>query len=810
LNLWNDFRYALRTLRSSPGFAAVAVITLAFGIGATTAMFSVSDAMLWKPISLPHLETLAMVLGRVPAEPNSWDNLTPADSADIVRQVKTLDGIASYEEGMANVAGSSGQPQRALQALVTANFFDVMQVQPAVGRGFQSGEDQPGRDREVILSYGFWQRAYGGDSSIVGKNLRIDDQDCVVTGVMPSSFDFPLATEVWSPMALTDAQRASRTSQNLVNVARLRSGSTIPQASAELDAISKRLQEAYPKTNTKRSFMLWPINRFLVDGDTRQYVLMCLISVIFVLLIACVNVANLQFARATGKLREVALRTALGASRVKVVVQLITESMLLSLSGALLGLGVAKWGLDLIRANMPPEVARYILGWGSIALDMRTLGFTVLAAIASGILAGLAPALQCSRPNLTDALKEGGRGSSVGRSRHLIRNILVASETALAVVLLVGAGLMVRGFRNQIDSGRQLEPESLLTLRLAITDNKYPEPHRRADFYREVIDRVNRLPGVQSAAVATAMPYSNHSEGRFVTIEGRPVDPGDQPWATFQSVSPKFFATLLLPLREGRFLSDGDGPESPRVVVINQRFAETYWQKQSAIGKRFKLSTADAKNPWLTVVGVVANYAHNPYDRTPRRMMFLPMAQSPTLWMDMGVRTAGDPLLMAPAVLAAVRSVDPEVPASAVQTLAKSIHNSAIGLNYVAALMGVFGTIALILAAVGVYGVMAYLVSEQTHEIGIRMALGAARENVMVMVFRRGMLTIVAGLLVGLPIAWWMARFLVSSLIYGVTATDPATFISIPLTLIATAALAIYIPARRAMTIDPIIALRYE
>ncbi|HUA61398.1 MAG TPA: ABC transporter permease, partial [Verrucomicrobiae bacterium] len=258
MNLWNDFRYALRTLRSSPGFAAVAVITLAFGIGATTAMFSVSDAMLWKPISLPHLETLAMVLGRVPAEPNSWDNLTPADSADIVRQVKTLDGIASYEEGMANVAGSSGQPQRALQALVTANFFDVMQVQPAVGRGFQSGEDQPGRDREVILSYGFWQRAYGGDSSIVGKNLRIDDQDCVVTGVMPSSFDFPLATEVWSPMALTDAQRASRTSQNLVNVARLRSGSTIPQASAELDAISKRLQEAYPKTNTKRSFMLWP------------------------------------------------------------------------------------------------------------------------------------------------------------------------------------------------------------------------------------------------------------------------------------------------------------------------------------------------------------------------------------------------------------------------------------------------------------------------------------------------------------------------------------------------------------------------
>ncbi len=810
MRIWNDVRYGLRTLRSSPGFAAVAVITLAFGIGATTAMFSVSDAMLWKPISLPHLETLAMVLARIPGEPGSWNSTTPADTADILRQAQSFEGIASYQEGMANVAGSSGDPQRAIQALVSANFFEVMGVQPASGRGFQTGEDQPGRDREVLLSYRFWQRAYGGDPKMVGRTLRIDDRDCVVAGIMPSSFDFPMATEIWSPLALTAEQRDSRVSQSLVNVGRLKPDRTIQQATGEMDAIGRRLEAANPKTNKNRSFMVWPINRFLIDGDTRQYVLMCLISVIFVLLIACVNVANLQFARATGKLREVALRTALGASRTKVIVQLMAESVLLSLAGALLGLLVAKWGLDLIRAGMPPEVAQYILGWGSIALDWRTLGFTALAAVASGVLSGLAPAWQCSRPNLTDALKEGGRGSSVGRSRHLIRNILVASETALAVVLLVGAGLMVRGFRNQVDSGRQLQPESLLTLRLAITENKYPAPHNRAEFYREVIDRVNRLPGVQSAAAATSMPYSGHSNNRLITIEGRPVDPGDQTWAMYQAVTPKFFAALHIPLREGRLLSDGDGPEAPRVVVINQRMAETYWKNKSPIGKRFKVGGADSKSPWLTIVGVAGNYSHDPYDRAPRRMMFLPMPQSPALWMDLGVRTAGDPLRLAPAVLSAIRSVDPEVPASQVRTLEKSIHNAAIGLNYVAAMMGIFGTIALVLAAVGLYGVMAYLVSEQTHEIGIRMALGAPRENVLAMVFRRGLLTIGAGLLIGLPAAWWMARFLVSSLIYGVTATDPATFISIPLTLIATAALAIYIPARRAMAIDPIVALRYE
>ena len=393
----------------------------------------------------------------------------------------------------------------------------------------------------------------------------------------------------------------------------------------------------------------------------------------------------------------------------------------------------------------------------------------------SGILAGLAPAWQCSRPNLTDSLKEGGRGSSVGRGHHRMRNFLVGAEIALAVVLLVGAGLMVRGFHNLLNNGEKLEPATMLNMRLAITANKYREPHQIEAFYRQVLERIAQLPGVKSAVAVTALPYSDHSSGRFFSIEGRPAERGIQPVATYQATSSKFFEAFHVPLEAGRFLGESDGADAPKV----------------------------------TVVGVVADVSHATYDREPRATMYLPYQQAPALWMDVGVRTAGDPLRLAPAIIGAIRSVDPEQPITDMRTMEKSIHNEAIGLNYVAVLMGIFGAIALVLSGIGVYGVMAYLVSEQTHEIGIRMALGAPRENVMGMVFRRGMRTTAIGLVAGLPMAYGFAR-LMASLIYGVTASDPVTFAGIPLTLIGAAALAIYIPARRAMKIDPIVALRYE
>jgi putative ABC transport system permease protein len=809
MNPLQDIRYGVRMLAKSPGFAITAILTMALGIGVTTSIFSVCDALLWKPVPLPHLETLVTVLQGDRDDLNHWDTATPADIEDIRRESTTLASLTSWEGGLANLGASGGEPERVIQSLVSANFFDVVGVQPARGRAFQPGEDQAGREHEVVLSDGLWRRRFGGDPGIVGQSIRLDDEQYTVTGIMPASFDFPLATEIWTPMALTPVQRTTRRAQILQSMARLKPGRTVQEAAAEISGIGARLEKLYPDSNKNRHFVVWPALKFLVDYETQQYLVMLLGSVAFVLLIACANVANLQFARATGRLREVAVRRALGASRARIVTQLLTESVLLSIAAATLGLLIARWGMRMMQNGMPPEIRRYILGWNDMQLDGHALLFTLAAAIASGILAGLSPAWQCSQPNLTVALKEGGRSSSVGRARQRLRNILVASEVALAVVLLVGASLMVRGFRSFVKNGEAFEPSTLLTLRLAITDNKYREKYQVAQFYRQVLEHVQAIPGVQSAVAVSALPYSDHSDGRNFTIEGRQVEPGDQPSGMYQVASPEYFRTLHIPLRAGRFLSPSDGPDAPKVALISERLARRWWKNESPIGRRIKIGEADFKSPWMTIVGVVGDVVHNPYERIPRQTFYLPYQQAPALWMDIGVRTAGDPLMAAPAVTAAIRSVDPEQPITDMRTMERSIHNRSIGLNYMAALMGIFGAIALFLSAIGVYGVMAYLVSEQTQEIGLRMALGAPRGSFLQMIFRRGLTTIGTGLIIGLPLAFGFSR-LMASLIFGVSATDATTFVGIPLALMAAAALAIYIPARRAMRIDPIVALRYE
>ena len=809
MSLWQDIRYGGRMLGKSPGFAVTAVLTLALGIGSTTAVFSLCDAMLWKPVPLPHLESLVVLLQRVSESPNYWDSVSPADLEDVRRDVNVLQEIATWQGGLANMAGGDGDPERVIQTLTSANFFDVLESRPILGRTFQAGEDQPGRERVIVLSDRLWRRRYAADPAVIGRNVRLDDQNYTIIGVMPASFDFPMASEIWTPHALTPEQRTARKFTNVVGIAHLKPGHTRAEAEAAIDNVAGRLAKAYPDTNKGRGMMAWTAQRFLVDGETEQYLMMLLGSVAFVLLIACVNVANLQFARATGRLREVAVRTALGAGRWRVIAQLVTESVLISVAGAVFGLLIAKWGINLMQAGMPPEIARYILGWKDISIDGRVLGFTLGAAVLSGILAGLAPAWQCSRPNLTDALKEGGRGGTVGGARHRLRNILVAAEVALAVVLLVGAGLMVRGFRSLVENGERLQPETVLTLRLTLTDNKYHSNFQRVAYYRDVLDRIRVIPGVLGATAVSALPYSDHSNGRAFTIEGRPVEPDKLPSGMYQLATAGYFETLHIPLRAGRYINDTDGPDTTKTVVISQHMADRYWKNQSPLGQHIRLGGADSKNPWLTIVGVVADVPHNPYDREPRRVMYVPFVQSPALWMDVGVRTATDPLAVAPAVTSAIRSVDREQPITEMQTMARAIHNRAIGLNYMAVLMGIFGVLALLLSAIGVYGVMAYMVSEQTHEIGIRMALGAERPNVLGMIFRKGMITIGVGLLIGLPIAWAFAR-LMASMIYGVQANDPISFTAIPLGLILAGALAIYIPARRATRIDPIIALRYE
>ncbi|MGB7759009.1 MAG: ABC transporter permease [Bryobacteraceae bacterium] len=809
MQLWQDIRYGVRTLRKSPGFSLTAIATLALGIGATTANFSVCDAMLWKPLPLPNLSRLAMVLQRVPDNPNEWLWMSPADTADIRRQQSVFESVAAWDDAMSNLAGNGAAPERVANYMVTPNFFALVGARPALGRTFAPEEDQPGREHVAVLSDALWRRRFAADPAIVGRDIRIDDEEYRVIGVMPRKFVFPMTSELWTPLTFPAAERNARADRYLAVMGLLKPGRTVRQADAEIATISSRLALEYPDTNKGRHFFSMGAHDYLIGSYTHQYSLMMFVSVLFVLLIACANVANLQFARALGRSREVAVRAALGAGRWRLIAQYLTESLTPSLAGAALGWLVASWDVQAILAGMPAAIAKYIPGWYDIRLDRRTLLFTLLAAVGSGLLAGLVPAWQGTRSNLHEALKEGGRGASAGRGRARLRGFLVAAEIALSVVLLVGASLMIRGTGALLNNSQCFEPATLLTMRLSITESRYPKDSQRRAFYRQAIERATMVPGVRAAFAVKGMPYSGHSSGRLFSIENRVPEPGNHPSALFQVATPNYLSAMHVPLRQGRFLSPADGPDSQRVAVISEHAATRWWPGEPApIGKRFRFDS-EGGGEWVTIVGIAADVPDNPFRRNADSVIYVPLEQFPQQHTDFGVRTTGDPRLIASAVIKAIHSVDPEEPIAEVLPFEDLTRQQTLGSIYVAVIMGAYGLVALILSAVGVYGVMSYLVSQQTRDIGVRVALGASRPSVLGMVFRRGMVTVIGGLAVGLIAAYAMARLL-ALLIFGVPASDLATFLGIPLVLLAAAALAIYIPARRATGIDPMTALRYE
>jgi len=674
--LLQDFRNGVRQLRRNPGFSTVAALILALGIGAVASVYSMCYAVLWRPVVLPRADSLVMVLEALPGNSHFWMPASPADIADINSAVTTLDGLASWAYGMGNLVESGGEPARVELVRVTPNFFQVLGVAPALGRGFVPGEDQPGRDREVVLSDRCWRRRFAADPGILGQPVKLDDRNYTVVGVVPPSFAFPRVSK-------------ARNAPMLDSVGRLMPGSTLREAGAELASIAGRLERAHPDTNARRRFVAWPVRRFWTGDYNDRYSGLLLGAAIFVLLICCANVANLQFARSARRAREAAVRAALGAGRARIVQQLVAESLALSACGAAAGLLAAKWALAVIKYGVPVEMRQAMPGWQDIGLGPRTLAVSAGAAVLTGVLAGLAPAWRCSRPDLAESLKEGGRGTSGGVGRRGFRTALASAQIALAVVLLVGAGLVVRGFRAGLGAGASPEPASLLTFHLAPGEGKYAAPYQLSNFYRDALERVTAIPGIRSAAAATALPYSRRSVVRPVVVEGGQVQPGAPLSAQIQAVSANYFEVMRIPLAQGRLPGSGDGPDAPRVAAASVSLARRLWPREPAIGKRIRLESPEG--PWTTVAGVVGDIESSALFRTPQPTLYVPFAQSPEGEMDIAVRAEGDPMRLAPDVRAALRSIDPGQPLLNLNTLETLIRQESFGFAYIGALMGVFG-----------------------------------------------------------------------------------------------------------------------
>jgi putative ABC transport system permease protein len=817
-SIWQDVLFGVRMLRKHRVATIVCVLALGLGIGANAAIFSLAEAFLVHPVPFENSERIvALVDSRVSSQErgssfgNDFNSVAPATYLDWKKEVRSFDALAAYAWDELNLTGDR-EAQKVQDFQVTPNFFDTIGVKPMMGRAFLPDEDEPGRNQVMILSYALWQQRYAADPNVLNRVVKVDGKSYNIVGVMNKGFDFPMPAEAWVPLTISTADRQRRDGRWLWVLGRLKPGVSFSEGAAEMSALSERDAQAYPDTN--KAWRIHPqlLREFITGPLTRQYMVLLLGAVAFVLLIACADVANVQFARVTGRANELAIRTALGGSRWRVIRQLLIESILLSLGGAALGLFLAYWSIQMILAHMPADVARFVAGWKTIGLDSGAFLFTLGIALVSGVISGIAPSFLGSHANVAATLKEGGRSSSVGKARHRLRGALVIAEVALALVLLVGAGLLVKGFEGLLSVNESYTPQTLLTLNFSLPESQYAEPSARLNFHEQILARLGTISGVQAASEVTHVPYSDGGgiDEQDFSIEGRPLaQRGDVRTANIETAAPNYFNTMNLALRDGRVLRDSDGSESPRVAVISESLVQKYFAGENPLGHKIKAGKEDGKDEWMTVVGVVNDLHYSWVVKEEVPTIYRAFRQAPRAYTTIVLRTSGEPSNFVSAARTEIAAVDPNLPLYNIKPMDKVITESIVGIAYVATMMAVLGAVALVLASVGVFGVMSYSVSERMHEIGVRMSMGAQTKHILSLVLRSGMLLTGVGLAIGLPIAMLMARGL-SSILYGVQAIDPATFIGLPTLLFTVAAFACYLPARRAANLDPLRALRQD
>ncbi|HET7456638.1 MAG TPA: ABC transporter permease [Gemmatimonadaceae bacterium] len=803
----HDLRYAVRTLTSAKSFVVLAVLCLGLGVGATTTIFNAVNAFLLRPLPFRDEERVVAVYETKPAQGVRDGPMSLGNYADWRHEARTLTGLSLYSDanfsvGGAAAAGGDDRPELVKGASVTADLFAMLGVSPTLGRAFRAEEERPGNGDVVILSDRLWRRHFGADPAIVGRTVVVGNRPRTVIGVMPPGWNFPDTHDLWLPQSVAPTE-ADRAGHNFSAVARLATGVTLAQAEAELRGIAAHLAREHPATNAGWSARITPFRARLV-GEIRPALLIFLGVVFFVLFIACANVANLQLARAAARRKEIAVRAALGASRVRIIRQLLTESLLLGLGGGALGVLLSLWGIDAIVAAIPFELPF----WMHFSVDWRVVAFAVAVSAASSAAFGVAPALQLSRPDLHETLKDTGRGAGgAGRRAGRLRGALVVTEVALSLVLLIGATLMMRSFVELRSADPGFDTSRLLTMRITFAGDAYKTPAQRAAQVARVLDRVRALPGVEAATTTNYVPLEgSNTETRF-TVDGYTLAQGEELHASYRAVSEDYLRALRVPLVAGRFFTAAEAADTTSgAVVVNEVIARRFWPAGDAIGHRIRIAD-DAQ--WLTVVGVAPEIRQFKLDEGPRPQLYVPYSLAAWRTTTLVARTGGDPARAAPAVRDAVRAVDSSVPIGETMTMEQLVRRSVWQPRLYGSMFSAFALAAFLLAAAGIYGVVAYGVSQRTHEIGVRMALGAATRDVVSLVVGQGARLAALGVVLGVLGAVGLAHLL-DALLYGVAPTDPFTFVVVPVALGATALLASWLPARRAARVDPMVALRAE